>query len=215
MSAGIFDFPAALQLVRLRGSLMESAYPEGYGMGAILGLNEAQVAGVLAPINTPRTPVFLANLNAPRQIVIAGSDEGLTLALNQARLAGASKTGRLKVMVPSHCRLMTSVAEQLTKAIKQVPLHPPRIPYISNRGARTLRTQEAIAEDLATCIAYPVRWHDVTTVLFERGARLFVELPPGHVLASLASEAFPEARAVAVADCQLHSVVVLTQREQR
>ena len=43
VAAGVMDFGDALRLVRLRGQLMEDAYPSGYGMAAIVGLDEPQV----------------------------------------------------------------------------------------------------------------------------------------------------------------------------
>ena len=60
----------------------------------------------------------------------------------------------------------------------------------------------------------PVRWHDATTLLFELGVRLFVELPPGRVLTDLATVAFPEARAIAVADAGVGSAVTLIARHR-
>jgi malonyl CoA-acyl carrier protein transacylase len=41
-----------------------------------------------------------------------------------------------------------------------------------------------ISEDLASIIASGVRWYDATTVLEELGFRLFLEMPPAHVLQS-------------------------------
>jgi malonate decarboxylase epsilon subunit len=38
----------ALKLVRLRARLMEDAYPRGYGMLAVLGLNESEIARAIA-----------------------------------------------------------------------------------------------------------------------------------------------------------------------
>jgi malonate decarboxylase epsilon subunit len=103
------------------------------------------------------------------------------------------------------------VADELTQALSAVPLHPPRILYASNRRGRLLRDAEAIREDLAGNVAHPVRWHDATTALFERGARLFVEMPPGRVLTDLAVAAFPEARAVAAADIGLSAAAGLVR----
>jgi malonate decarboxylase epsilon subunit len=213
VTAGTLDFRAALPLVRLRGERMAGAYPTGYGMAVVVGFDERQVAALVGQVSTPAAPVFLANLNAPRQIVIAGADPGLEAVLTRARAAGARKAERLRVGVPSHCPLLEPVADELTRALAPVPLLPPRVPYVSNRRARALRQPEPIREDLATNVAHPVRWYDATTVLFERGARLFVELPPGRVLTDLAGAAFPEARAIAVADLGLRSAVSLIRRQ--
>jgi malonate decarboxylase epsilon subunit len=214
VTAGALEFRTALPLVRLRGELMEQAYPQGYGMGVIVGLDIRRVADLVAQVNSPAKPVFLANLNAPRQQTIAGSDAGINAVLSLAYASGARKAERLHVSVPSHCPLLAPVAEQLSYALAQVPLHRPRVPYIGNRRARALRDAEGIREDLATSVTHPVRWHDATTMLYERGARLFIELPPGHVLTNLASAAFPDARALAVDDNRLDSIAILVQREQ-
>jgi malonate decarboxylase epsilon subunit len=95
----------------------------------------------------------------------------------------------------------------------RVDLRQPRVPYISNRGARALRSAHAIREDLATNVAHPVRWHDATAAIVERGASLFVEFPPGQVLTDLATAAFPCIRALAIATSRLDSAIALIQRE--
>lgn len=41
------NFSDALNLVSLRGKLMENAYKTGYGMGVILGLSETRVATII------------------------------------------------------------------------------------------------------------------------------------------------------------------------
>lgn len=64
-------------------------------------------------------------------------------------------------------------------------------------------------------MAYPVRWYDLTINMYERSARLFVELPPGHVLTDLATEAFPQAHAIAVATGHWQDILLLAQREYR
>ncbi|PLM07441.1 malonate decarboxylase subunit epsilon, partial [Klebsiella pneumoniae] len=68
--AGALDFASALRLVALRGDLMEQAYPEGYGLTAIMGLTRPRVEALMQGHE-----VYLANLNAETQFVIAGRDE--------------------------------------------------------------------------------------------------------------------------------------------
>jgi malonate decarboxylase epsilon subunit len=69
--AGALDFASALRLVALRGDLMEQAYPHGYGLTAIMGLTDRVEALMQGH------EVYLANLNAETQIVIAGRDEAM------------------------------------------------------------------------------------------------------------------------------------------
>jgi malonate decarboxylase epsilon subunit len=211
--AGSLDFSLALPLVQLRGELMEKLYPLGYGMAAIVGLDEKQLTDLIAEVAlSDTTPVFLANLNAPRQIVVSGSEIGLERLMEKARLAGASRTQRLNVSVPSHCRLLDPVAAELDRAMSGVQIRSPKCAYVGNRGGRALRDPVSVRRELVSNVAHVVRWHDATTLMFELGARLFVELPPGRILADLASASFPEARAVACAGYQINSIVQLVRR---
>jgi malonate decarboxylase epsilon subunit len=213
VTAAVLPFDGALPMVRLRGQLMESAYPEGYGMAAIIGLSETQVANLVREICTPDSPLFVAGVNAPRQIVVSGSDAALKTILEPARRAGATKVLRLQVGVPSHCTLLEKQAERLACAIAGTRFSPPRTLYVDSRNGRELRSAESIREDLASNMTHPVRWHDAAGVMYERGVRLFVELSPGRVLTALVATAFPDARAVACAETRIGSVCALVHRE--
>ncbi|SAK62714.1 malonyl CoA-acyl carrier protein transacylase [Caballeronia hypogeia] len=190
---GAIAFDDALQLVRLRATLMEDAYPRGYGMLAVLGLNESELARAIVDSGAD---AFIGNLNAPRQIVVSGSDAALAKVRELALSRGARKAERLCVSVPSHCVLLEAAAERLIDAASAVRIETPRIAYVGNRGARVLRRADAIREDLATNLRYPVRWHDSTIALSELGAHVFVEMPPGQTLTQLAAEALPDVASV-------------------
>ena len=75
--------------------------------------------------------------------------------------------------------LLEPVATELDRAMAGVVLRPPKYVYVGNRGGRPLRDPASVRRDLVSNVAHPVRWHDATTLMFELGARLFVELPPG------------------------------------
>ncbi|MBV8296749.1 MAG: malonate decarboxylase subunit epsilon [Acidimicrobiia bacterium] len=212
---GAVQLADALRLVRLRSTLMERAYPQGHGLAAIVGLDERSVSTLVAQASTPEAPVYLANLNAPTQFVLAGADAGLEAALGRARAAGARKAERLAVTVPSHCRLLEPVALELERALATVEVAEPRTLYVTNRRARVTRDRDVIRDDLARNVMYAVHWHDATTVLFELGVRLFIEMPPGHTLTDLATAAFPDARAVAAEETRLETITILAERECR
>jgi malonate decarboxylase epsilon subunit len=210
--ADSLDLSLALPLVRLRGELMEKMYPRGYGMAVIMGLDEKQLSDLVAEVALPDSPVFLANLNAPRQIVVSGAHAGLERLMEKARLAGAARAQRLNVSVPSHCRLLAPVADELDRATTGLLFRPPKYVYVGNRGGRPLRDSASVRRELVSNVAHAVRWHDATTLMFELGARLFVELPPGRVLVNLAAASFPEARAIACAWRRIDSITQLVRR---
>jgi malonate decarboxylase epsilon subunit len=207
--AGVLNLADGVRLVKQRAEMMVELYPSGYGLAAIVGLNEEQVSILVQEIDSVQTPVYVANINAPRQIVIAGSDDGMNKVLEAARKSGAHKAVRLDVSEPSHCPLLKPVADALKKSLQAMRLQPPKMVYVGNVTGRALRSAEAISEDFACNIAHGVRWYDATTVLEELGFRMFLEMPPGHVLSHLAGEAFPDVETVAVGEVSLKDAVRL------
>ena len=187
--AGVLDFTDAVRLVELRARLMEDAYPRGYGMTAIGGLTRQQLEPLLAQVHRPDTPVYLANLNAPRQLVVAGSVPALDAVTALARAHGAHRAERLAVPVPSHCPLLDEQARTLACACGRVTRQRPRITYISSSTARALFDGDRIMADLAANMARPVLWADTVRHAWERGARTALEMPSGSVLTRLAQDA--------------------------
>jgi malonate decarboxylase epsilon subunit len=203
VAAGVLKLADGVRLVKERAEDMVKLYPQGYGLAAIVGLTEQQVSTLVEEVYTEQNPVYVGNINAPRQIVIAGSNEAMTKVLEAARKSGARKTVHLNVSEPSHCPLLEPVAAALKKSLQGIHLQQPKMVYVGNVTGRALRSAESISEDLATNIAHGVRWYDATTVLEELGCRWFLEMPPGHVLSELGREAFADVRTLAVGETSL------------
>jgi malonate decarboxylase epsilon subunit len=212
--AGVLSLQDAVELVRLRAEQMIKLYPTGYGLSAIIGLSESQVATIVKDVNSDHAPVFVGNINAPRQIVIAGADAAMDRVLDEARREGASKAVRLHVSVPSHCPLLQPVADLLAKRISALSLSAPQITYVANVNARAMYTKGAIASDLANNIANGVRWYDSTAVLQELGCNLFLEMPPGHVLSDLARENLSDVNSVPIDTEVLPKALRLARQEE-
>jgi malonate decarboxylase epsilon subunit len=206
-TCGALDFHDGLRLVRLRSSLMERSFTAGYGLAAIVGLDEEQVSDLVARSTTAEFPVYVANLNAPRQIVVAGAIPGIDRVVQLAHAVGCQKAERLAVRVPSHCPLLQGVADTLVSEMKDLVPHDVSIRYMTNRRARPTRVFDQIRLDVATNIAHPVRWHDSTEVLVEMGTTLFVEMDPGRVLSNLATAAFSDVTSIATAATPFETVV--------
>lgn len=198
VSCGAIDFADALLMVRKRAELMETAYPRGYGLSAIAGLTEHEIEKLAdTQAREPAARVYVGNVNAPRQIVVAGLDAALDAFNERALAAGARKATRLAVSVPSHCELLAAAADALTDYARSVPFRAPSSGYIGNRGGRALHTADAVRDDLATNMRYTVRWFDALTVMIEMGAKVFVEAPPGQVLTDIVREQYPDMAAIA------------------
>lgn len=205
--SGSLAFADALRLVHLRGQLMAQAYPTGYGMAAIMGLREMGLLALLATHNQNNTPIYLANSNAADQQVVAGRLDSLAAFTQQLLASGAARNAKvLDVAVPSHCALLADVAGQLQRALAAVPLAEPTRPTIANHTGRLLRTAAAIRHDLSVSVAQPVRWDAATTLLYELGTRVFIELKPGTVLTRLAEAAFADAELLPAEDYSLDTI---------
>jgi malonate decarboxylase epsilon subunit len=213
VTAGALDYRDAVRLVARRGELMDSAYPAGYGMAAIVGLSQQQLEPLIARVHDAASPVYLANLNAAQQFVVAGADAALRAVIELALAHGASKAERLAVSVPSHCELFDDAAAQMRAAFAAIEVRRPQIPFLSSSVARPLFDPARIADDLANNMARQVHWADTARLAWERGARLAVEMPSGSVLTGLTAPVFAEGNAVACETNALDTVLALIRRE--
>jgi len=181
--AGAIDFSDALKLVRARGQFMQQAVPSGEGaMAAVLGLDQQAIQEACESVEGV---VEAANLNAPGQIVIAGSKEAVQSALPLLKDAGAKRALELPVSVPSHCSLMKPAAEKLSELLNSIEIKSPSIPVIHNVTAKTAETPEEIRSLLVEQLYSPVRWVDCVEALKSYSVGTLVESGAGKVLSGL------------------------------
>ncbi|MCQ4313935.1 malonate decarboxylase subunit epsilon [Pseudomonas stutzeri] len=211
--AGSLDYHDAVRLVALRGELMQDAYPQDFGMTAILGLDLGTVERLLAEVHGEQSPVHLANINADNQIVIAGADHAMMEVAQRAKALGASCARRLAVSVPSHSALLETPAAQLADAFASVELRAPRIRYLSSTTARPIADPQRLRDDLAFNMCRVVDWHGTLRTAYERGVRLHIELPPGSVLTGLARRVFEQGTLIAFDGARLDTVDALLRQE--
>ncbi|WP_027593480.1 malonate decarboxylase subunit epsilon [Pseudomonas sp. LAIL14HWK12:I7] len=210
VTAGALAFADAVRLVALRGELMQRAYPQGYGMTALSGLDLASVERLLAEAGGE---VYIANLNSENQIVIAGSEAAMAAVAQRARSLGQGVARRLAVSVPSHCPLLDAPAAELAQAFAAVELRRPIITYLSGSSARPIHDPQRLRDDLAGNMARVVDWRATLRNAYERGVRLHLEIPPGSVLRGLARQVFANGRVVAIESTRLDSVDALMRQE--
>jgi malonate decarboxylase epsilon subunit len=211
--AGVLTIKDAVELVRLRAQSMISLYPSGYGLSAIVGLSEQQVSAIVQIVASKDLSVFVSNINAPRQIVIAGAIPGMDEVLAEALHRGAQKAIRLHVPALSHCPLLQPIADLLHERMSSIEIVAPRVPYVANVTGRAVRSAQRVADDLAENVAHGVRWYDASVVLSELGCSLFLEVPPGNVLSDLANESLPSVRAIPVNTAVLPRILQLVRGE--
>lgn len=183
--ADALNFSDAVQLVAERGRLMQGAVAPGEGaMAAILGLDDAQVIDVCERAAAGQV-VEAVNFNSPGQVVIAGSAAAVDRAVALAGEAGAKRSVKLPVSVPSHCRLMEDAAARLAERLAGLSIGAPCIPVIHNVDASRHDNPDGIRAALAAQLHRPVRWVDSIRVMTGQGISRVVEMGPGKVLSGL------------------------------
>lgn len=200
VAAGALSFEDAVKTVRSRGQFMESAVPAGQGaMAAVLGIEREALHSVCEEVSAGGNPVQLANLNCPGQIVISGSVEGVKLAGEGAKAAGAKRVLPLNVSGPFHSSLMEPAAVKLKEVLATIAISEASIPVVANVSARPVTSALEIATSLVEQVASPVLWEDSVAWMAEQGVNTFIEVGPGKVLAGLIKK-------IAPADVKIYSV---------
>ena len=185
VAAGTMTFADALRTVRRRGRYMQDAVPVGQGaMAAILGLDAELVAQACAEA-AQGDIVSPANLNAPGQVVIAGSKDAVARASERAKQLGARRAIPLPVSAPFHCALMQPAEARLAPELRALTVTDPAVPIVANVDAEVKRTAAVGFEALVRQVSAPVRWEDVVRRLASEGVHKYVEVGPGTVLTGL------------------------------
>jgi len=196
--AGTIAFGDALTIVRRRGRYMQEAVPVGQGaMAAILGLDAAKVADACAEA-AQGDVVSAANINAPGQVVIAGSQDAVARAIAQCKAHGARRAIPLAVSAPFHCALMKPAEERLAPELRALAAADPRVPIVANVDAELRRDAKSAIEALVSQVSSPVRWESVMQRLASEGIHKYVEVGPGTVLAGLGNKILKEATFVSL-----------------
>ena len=192
VAAGTLSFADAVGLVRRRGRYMQEAVPFGTGaMAAIVGLETAQVEQACAEASQGEV-VGPANLNAPGQIVIAGTRAAVERAAERAKALGARRSIPLLVSAPFHCTLMKPAEDRLAPELRGLDGPDPRVPIVANVDAEPKRDRAAAVEALVCQVSSPVRWEAVVVRLASEGVTTYVEVGPGTVLSGLVRKILPD-----------------------
>jgi [acyl-carrier-protein] S-malonyltransferase len=191
VAAGVLSYAAAFELVTVRARCMAAAgrLAEG-GMAAVLGLGLDEVEAVVAGL----AGVYVANINADNQIVIAGHKAAVQAAEAPLKEAGARRCVALKVAVASHCPLMEPARQELNGYLAGLALAEAQLPVIFNATAETESRPEVIRELLSAQLVSPVRWTASVARAQSLGIDHFIECGPQAVLSALIRRQAPDAQ---------------------
>ena len=180
----------ALAAVRARGAAMSEAAPPASGMIAVLGLPDSAVEQACAASGGE---VVVANYNAPGQVVISGSEAGLSAVSPQLQAAGAKRLVRLPVSGAFHSPLMAGAARVFAAAWEKIPLRPLRRPEVFNADAQVHQDPIEVRRLMVGQLTGPVRWTQSIQRLQQLGVDTFIEVGPRRTLTGLVKKILPGA----------------------
>ena len=201
VAAGALSLATAVQTVRARGRYMQAAVPVGVGaMAAILGADTETVARACAEAAQGEV-CSPANINSPKQIVIAGNAGAVDRAIELLKARGVRKAVRLNVSAPFHCALMRPAQERLANDLARIEFNELSSPLVTNVDAQPIRAGSEARDALVRQVSAPVRWREsIERLASEHGVKTFVEVGPGKVLAGLVRQIAPDVRCLNVED---------------
>jgi [acyl-carrier-protein] S-malonyltransferase len=195
-ATGAIDFEEGIRLVVARAAAMHDAGLERPGtMAAVLGLDDDQVE---IACRRADEEVWVANFNAPGQVVIAGSRVGVDAASGLAHELGATRVMSLPVSGAFHTPYMASARDRLREAIANTDVRDTEIPIVANVDALAHDQGDEWSSLLSAQLSNPVRWKYCLLELSDLGVTDFAELGPGRVLTGMAKRSVDGSRTISV-----------------
>ena len=180
----VLSFEDGLRLVARRAAAMQRACEINPStMAAVLGLDDAKVEEICREFTDE--VVVAANYNCPGQLVISGSNEGVRLACEKLKAAGAKRALILPVGGAFHSPLMEPAREELQEAIAKTTFNNPTCPVYQNVDASPYIDPVMIRQNLINQLTASVRWTQTVQKMVESGCNHFTEVGPGNVLQGL------------------------------
>lgn len=188
VAAEALSFEDAVRLVNKRGKYMQEAVPVGSGkMVAVLGKEVSEIEAALAHVDGDIAQI--ANINAPGQIVVAGSVSGVQKFV---AALGTAKVIELTVSAPFHCDLMKPAEEKLRIDLANIEIRKPKFKVYQNFTAQASDDPETIRENLALQVCGRVRWVEcVENVVKDTNPSAVWEYGAGNVLTGLVKRINP------------------------
>jgi [acyl-carrier-protein] S-malonyltransferase len=197
VAAKALTFEDGLTLVKKRADAMQHACEINPStMAAVLMLDDAVVEKICAEVSSQGEVVVAANYNCPGQLVISGSINGINIACEKMKAAGAKRALVLPVGGAFHSPLMEPARLELEAAINSTTFQKPICPVYQNVTAKGVTDTEEIKRNLIAQLTAPVRWTQTVQNMIGDGAKWFIEVGPGKVLQGLVKKVNKDAEAI-------------------
>jgi [acyl-carrier-protein] S-malonyltransferase len=200
-ASGAVTYEHGLALVAERGRAMAAAAAAGEpsGMAALIGADLAHAEGLAVDRRRDGGRLWVANVNAPSQIVLAGSETDIEWLRENARSLGLRRAIPLAVAGAFHSPFMAPAAERLEAALGDTHFARPEFPVYANTTGRPI---EDPARQLAEQLVRPVQFAQTLEHMADDGITTFIHVGPGDVTAGLVKRTLPDAVVHVVSDLE-------------
>lgn len=169
----IASFEDVLKLVAARGEFMHQASINNPGtMAAVIGLEEKAVT---------EAGYFVANVNCPGQVVIAGTIDEIERATTELKEAGARRVIKLDVSGAFHSKLMDEAKENMRPLIEATEFKDSPIELVMNVTGSFCKEPSQIKENLIAQVSHMTRWLDCVQEMEEHGVTCYYEMGPAQL----------------------------------
>ncbi len=180
VASGKLSFEEGLALVEKRAMFMQQACVSNPGsMRVVLGMTSEQIEEVLQSLSTQ---AWIANLNCPGQVVIAGTLEGLDKASSALKEWGAKRILPLDVSGAFHSALMQPARDQLTPYLWKASLQNSSVDLVMNTPGDFVQDADQMRNFLIEQVTQPVLYQKGIEAMLGEGVSYFVEMGPGKTL---------------------------------
>lgn len=187
--AGIVSEKKALELVKKRGELMgEASKMIKSKMLAFVNATADMVAELIGENEELSGRVYIANINAPKQIVVSGEENAIDILRDKAKEKHLIAKP-LAVSGAFHTPFMDSAGRGFGEYVKNVEFNKPLIDYYPNLTGEKYKGQD-MREVLPRQIVSPVLLYKTFRNMVDDGVDHFIEIGPGAVLSNVIKRNF-------------------------
>ncbi len=198
-AARVLPMDQLLELVCLRGRLMDDAVNQDGRMAAILKLTQAQVEGLVADAaKALGQEIRIANYNTPGQFVVSGHAQ----AVDHVCAAVKPLKGRAMVLPVSnafHSPYMGEAGAELAKFMDRLDWRDPKTPVYLNVTGRPEPDGAALKDIMKRQMTSSVHWTQTIENQYADGMRSYVELGPKGALSRMISQILKDCEGVTTA----------------
>lgn len=184
-ASGALTYTDGLALVAERGAAMAEAAAAGEpsSMAALMGVDAAGAQTIASQRREEGGRLWVANLNAPGQVVLAGSLEEIDWLVANAGEYGARRAIPLNVAGAFHSPYMAPAADRLSDALSAASFADRAFPVYANVTSQPMSDPPT---QLTQQLTEPVRFAESIEHMAADGIDAFIHVGPGNVTATLA-----------------------------